>query len=1001
MKKNIIQMILEIIVPILLVLMMLLPASLSAQISVAVDNSSTYTPTQIVNGDFSTRPWMSYSIDGVRYDSYASAPENYGKTILQSYPNGVGGGWNTTETQLYHNSLFEYMTSTTDYNPNITNDGGFVEMNAFNSAVLYQDLATHGKDVIRWSLQHAVRTNYGADDQSMRVEVGSPEYSDANIVPASGINNDVNSHITSASKGTYTYSGSTGDYARGGQNLNALALNKNTNQGAWHTVTGIYVVPEGQTVTRFAFIATSATVPDGGNLLDNLTFSTLIGNLSATANQDGSVSLKGYWGETNASKSLVVVIGSTPQNVDMTSVTGRNFVVTIPSSVIGSATQVQVYHQDYADAGCLVEWQPMATITAAPTAIQELKYTGSAQTLVNAGTASGGTMYYSLDGSSWSTSLPSGTNWGTYTVYYKVVGDANHADNPGGVITAIIGKAASNGLTVGPWTFDDVRTGWTGYSGAGTSFYFNGLNNTKWSGSTYRYNDTDGCGYAYLGNNTVNSKYAIFSTYKHTETVPAYTRKVLTWSYKLASWSSWLVQTSALYAADNLDYLKNLPVDFTERYTNGSGSFYHLAHLIQNEAWGTATSELTGWFGFDNRSGSTSADKTSALLLTQVIGDGYNASLFVHQWGGFKHVSSSWTTYCYKHITFNPNGGEGNMAVQEIENSGTLTANAFTRAGYTFAGWATSENGDVIYANGAEITATSDDKGLVTLYARWTENPTHSIIYVDGTNWTTSPSSTPREGETVTLTYSGPHKVKSVTVAPKRICTLAEVTSEHVGKVIGTNGYVYGNMAAAEADGTTASAIIAYVGTAGSVEASSSSYRGLAISLANVATNVAWCTDPSSWFAGSTLSEALNSINGWERTYSFGNPTSRNITDEYKHHHVHAAAAAAYDYSVSRPAGTSPWFVPTLGQWNLAVQGLTGSTNNISETQNPEYSYYNLKTKFDAAGVNPLTWCVYWSSTEKDGTNMWTFCIEGNGSEALAVSKSLNAAEHVRAFFAF
>jgi uncharacterized repeat protein (TIGR02543 family) len=596
--------------------------------------------------------------------------------------------------------------------------------------------------------------------------------------------------------------------------------------------------------------------------------------------------------------------------------------------------------------------------------------------------------------------LPTGINWGVYTIRYYAEGDASHTDSEKQQISTIIGKAKDMyGTDEGPWTFSDVRTGWT--AGAGTSISFNDLDNSKWSGNTYLSNDNDGCGYAYLGNTTQNSKYAVYSVYTHTENVPSYTRRVLTWNYKLLAWSSNLKQTTALYAADNLVYLKTLPVDFTETYTDASGSAYHLARLTQEAAWGAETSELTGWFGFDNRNGSTAADKTSALLLTQVIGDNTGVSNYVHNWGSFKHVSSSWTTYYYKYITFNANGGEGNMSVQEIEDSGTLTANAFTRAGYTFAGWATSENGDVVYADGAEITATSDDKGLVTLYAKWTENPTRSVTYVDGTDWTTSPSSTPREGETVTLTYSGPHKVKSVSVAPKRICTLAAAMSEHVGKVIGANGYVYGNVAAAQADGTTASAIIAYVGTAGSVEASSSSYRGLAISLANVATNVAWCTDPSSWFAGSTLSEALNSINGWERTYSFGNPTSRDITDEYKHHHAHAAAAAAYDYSVSRPAGTSPWFVPTLGQWNLAVQGLTGSTNNISETQNPEYSYYNLKTKFDAAGVIPLTWCVYWSSTEKDGTNMWTFCIEGNGSEALSVSKSLNAAEFVRAFFAF
>ena len=64
----------------------------------------------------------------------------------------------------------------------------------------------------------------------------------------------------------------------------------------------------------------------------------------------------------------------------------------------------------------------------APTAIDGLIYTGVAQALVNAGSATGGTMYYSLDNSAWDAAIPTGTAAGDYTVYYKVIGDATHAD---------------------------------------------------------------------------------------------------------------------------------------------------------------------------------------------------------------------------------------------------------------------------------------------------------------------------------------------------------------------------------------------------------------------------------------------------------------------------------------------------------------------------------------------------------------------------------------------
>ena len=65
----------------------------------------------------------------------------------------------------------------------------------------------------------------------------------------------------------------------------------------------------------------------------------------------------------------------------------------------------------------------------APKAVTGLVYTKKAQKLITAGTATNGTMYYSLskgESASWSTSIPTGTNVGTYNVYYYVEGDENH-----------------------------------------------------------------------------------------------------------------------------------------------------------------------------------------------------------------------------------------------------------------------------------------------------------------------------------------------------------------------------------------------------------------------------------------------------------------------------------------------------------------------------------------------------------------------------------------------
>ena len=69
-----------------------------------------------------------------------------------------------------------------------------------------------------------------------------------------------------------------------------------------------------------------------------------------------------------------------------------------------------------------------ASVTTVPAAQTGLFYNGTDQALVTAGAASGGTMQYSLDGTTWSTAVPTGKNVGAYTVQYKVVGDATHTD---------------------------------------------------------------------------------------------------------------------------------------------------------------------------------------------------------------------------------------------------------------------------------------------------------------------------------------------------------------------------------------------------------------------------------------------------------------------------------------------------------------------------------------------------------------------------------------------
>ena len=79
------------------------------------------------------------------------------------------------------------------------------------------------------------------------------------------------------------------------------------------------------------------------------------------------------------------------------------------------------------------------TVTA-PTEITGLQYNGAAQELVTAGVCHEGTVVYSVNGGNYSTAVPVGTAVGTYTIDYKVLGDANHSDTVPVRLTVAIGK---------------------------------------------------------------------------------------------------------------------------------------------------------------------------------------------------------------------------------------------------------------------------------------------------------------------------------------------------------------------------------------------------------------------------------------------------------------------------------------------------------------------------------------------------------------------------------
>ena len=90
--------------------------------------------------------------------------------------------------------------------------------------------------------------------------------------------------------------------------------------------------------------------------------------------------------------------------------------------------------------------------------------------------------------------------------------------------------------------------------------------------------------------------------------------------------------------------------------------------------------------------------------------------------GNSPHTYSTYTPATYS-ITFNGNGNTGgsmtNVTGITCGENHTLAANGFACTGYTFAGWATSDNGEKVYDDKATISNITSN---ITLYAKWTPN---------------------------------------------------------------------------------------------------------------------------------------------------------------------------------------------------------------------------------------------------------------------------------------
>ena len=122
---------------------------------------------------------------------------------------------------------------------------------------------------------------------------------------------------------------------------------------------------------------------------------------------------------------------------------------------------------------------------------------------------------------------------------------------------------------------------------------------------------------------------------------------------------------------------------------------------------------FAGWNTQSDGGGTTYADGQNVVNLTAVEGE--KVTLYA-QW----HANS----YTIQFDGNTADGGDTANQVMTYDQAASLTANGYTKTGYTFVGWNTqSDGGGTAYTDGQNVTnLTSVDGENVTLFAQWRAN---------------------------------------------------------------------------------------------------------------------------------------------------------------------------------------------------------------------------------------------------------------------------------------
>lgn len=221
-------------------------------------------PDHLVNGDFSVNYHDQWKDS---FGGWTSIDPNAGKTLhATSLPNG--SSWKWTAINGWDKSKFGW-TSTQKAGSNVqqkanavelqyddsTADNVYAELCAYEAGTaIYQDIRTTPGTLYKVRLKHASLNSTYLD--KMQVMIGTPGHEQ----PVEMTRTSVNGH---------------GDKLNEKSTTIATRVTNGNNRhhvNQWETYEGTYLIPDGQTTTRFTFKSIDSKQLDYGNVLDGIVF---------------------------------------------------------------------------------------------------------------------------------------------------------------------------------------------------------------------------------------------------------------------------------------------------------------------------------------------------------------------------------------------------------------------------------------------------------------------------------------------------------------------------------------------------------------------------------------------------------------------------------------------------------------------------------------------------------------------------------------------------------